>query len=255
MVAQINKIVEFLACRDLPRLTETCLKQRYRIQCADAVMVFGNELTETVRVGAKAVTDGLADYLIICGGIGHSTEILRNNVAGDRRYEEVHNCIAGKSEAEILGMLAEHYYGVTKERILLDTSSSNTGENAKNGLELLRERNSESRYIILIQDPLMQRRSKVTLENLTYREQVISFAPFLPRINGKLSFENDISCLWKKERFLEVMLGEISRLRDDERGYGPKGKGFISHVDIPEEVLEAYEYVKARTGGGSRNLF
>jgi hypothetical protein len=36
-------------------------------------------------------------------------------------------------------------------------------------------------------------------------------------------------------------MGEIPRLKDDENGYGPRGKGFIGHVDIPKEVLEAYE--------------
>ncbi len=37
------------------------------------------------------------------------------------------------------------------------------------------------------------------------------------------------------------MLGEIPRLRDDEKGYGPRGRGYIVHVDVPEEVLAAYE--------------
>lgn len=27
-------------------------------------------------------------------------------------------------------------------------------------------------------------------------------------------------------------------------GYGPAGKGFIAHVDIPEEVMEAFNKLK-----------
>lgn len=30
--------------------------------------------------------------------------------------------------------------------------------------------------------------------------------------------------------------GEIPRLRDDVNGYGPKGKKFIAHVNIPDKV-------------------
>lgn len=36
-------------------------------------------------------------------------------------------------------------------------------------------------------------------------------------------------------------MGEIPRLSDDENGYGPKGKDFIAHVDIPTEVKNAFE--------------
>lgn len=43
---------------------------------------------------------------------------------------------------------------------------------------------------------------------------------------------------------LQLILGEISRLRDDENGYGPRGKDFIVHVDVPEPVIGAYERLK-----------
>jgi hypothetical protein len=42
------------------------------------------------------------------------------------------------------------------------------------------------------------------------------------------------------ERFLALILGEIRRLRDDEYGYGPKGRDFLPHVEIPESVIESY---------------
>jgi len=31
----------------------------------------------------------------------------------------------------------------------------------------------------------------------------------------------------------------VRRLRDDEHGYGPRGAGFIDHVDVPPDVLAA----------------
>jgi len=30
-------------------------------------------------------------------------------------------------------------------------------------------------------------------------------------------------------------------LRDDEDGYGPRGRGFQAHVDVPPEVEAAYD--------------
>ncbi|MEA1883952.1 MAG: hypothetical protein U9N62_05455 [Thermotogota bacterium] len=48
---------------------------------------------------------------------------------------------------------------------------------------------------------------------------------------------------WSLDRFLSLVLGEIPRLRDDANGYGPKGKGFIAHVEIPVEIEAAFEKI------------
>jgi hypothetical protein len=62
--------------------------------------------------------------------------------------------------------------------------------------------------------------------------------------------------IWSRRRFTSLILGEIRRLRDDADGYGPRGRNFIDHVDIPEVVLTAYDRVAAahpelvRTAGG-----
>jgi hypothetical protein len=37
-----------------------------------------------------------------------------------------------------------------------------------------------------------------------------------------------------------LLLGEVPRLRDDAEGYGPRGRGFQAHVDVPAEVEAAY---------------
>ena len=50
------------------------------------------------------------------------------------------------------------------------------------------------------------------------------------------------------ERFISLLLGEIPRLHDDEAGYGPRGKGFIAHVDVPEDILEAYRQLLPEFG-------
>lgn len=50
-----------------------------------------------------------------------------------------------------------------------------------------------------------------------------------------------INGLLPKDRFIDLIMVEIPRLKDDSNGYGPNGKGFISHVYILEEVLASYE--------------
>lgn len=52
--------------------------------------------------------------------------------------------------------------------------------------------------------------------------------------------------VWDLDRYLSLLLGEIPRLRDGPSGYGPRGKGFIEHVDIPPEVEEAHAWLAGR---------
>jgi hypothetical protein len=45
-----------------------------------------------------------------------------------------------------------------------------------------------------------------------------------------------VACeLWILERFIELILGKIPRLRDDETGYGPRGRDFITYVALPTD--------------------
>lgn len=50
--------------------------------------------------------------------------------------------------------------------------------------------------------------------------------------------------VWDVERYLSLLLGEIPRLRDD--GYGPAGKNFIDHVDIPASAEAAWDRLSQR---------
>ena len=58
--------------------------------------------------------------------------------------------------------------------------------------------------------------------------------------------------MWDIDRYVNLLMGEIPRLKDDENGYGPKGKNFIAHVDIPETVYDAFEQLQAVYGNITR---
>jgi len=73
----------------------------------------------------------------------------------------------------------------------------------------------------------------------------INYAAFVPVVRsdkGTLSYTLDgIYGLWNHHRFISLVMGEIPRLLDDDQGYGPNGKDFIVHVEIPVIVMSAYE--------------
>ncbi|KAG5796727.1 hypothetical protein H9Q69_004223 [Fusarium xylarioides] len=52
--------------------------------------------------------------------------------------------------------------------------------------------------------------------------------------------QNQNGGLWSMERLMSLLVGEIPRMRDNENGYGPRGKGSIVHVDIPQDVEDAW---------------
>ncbi|WP_343250810.1 YdcF family protein [Diplocloster hominis] len=245
----VNQVCRFLADRSVYNLSGREITYRYGIGKADVLMVFGNDLPAVALCGAKGLRDGLADWLVFCGGVGHSTMRLRKTVAANPEYGISFKEISNASEAKIFQKIAVRVGGVDEKRILLEETSGNCSENGKNGLEVLRNAGITARSVILMQDPLMQRRSRASLEMfLTDEMRLISYAPFVPLVDENLCVRNRFSDLWPAGRFLELLLGEIPRLRDDRNGYGPAGKRFITHVDIPGEIEAAYQRLKEEFG-------
>lgn len=54
------------------------------------------------------------------------------------------------------------------------------------------------------------------------------------------------------DRYVSLLMGEIPRLTDNAEGYGPLGKNFIAHVNIPDGVREAFEQLKEEYGSETR---
>lgn len=67
-----------------------------------------------------------------------------------------------------------------------------------------------------------------------------------------LVFEDNIHGMWSINRYVNLLMGEIPRLSDDANGYGPNGKNYIAHVDIPENVMIAFEELKLVFGSETR---
>jgi len=47
-------------------------------------------------------------------------------------------------------------------------------------------------------------------------------------------------------------MGEVPRLTDDANGYGPAGRGYIAHVEVPPEVRRAFTHLRETTDFATR---
>lgn len=138
----------------------------------------------------------------------------------------------------------------------LETKSTNCGNNITYLLDLMREKGVAFQSIILCQDASMQNRMEAGLkkyvgENIT----IINYAAYQVEVSydGKeLVYTEPIHGMWTIERYVNLLMGEIPRLSDDKNGYGPNGKNYIAHVEIPRQVRIAFEQLKAVYGDETR---
>lgn len=245
-----NTLTRFLGLRDLPNLRHSALKSKYGIDQADVMILFGGTIPFGCEVAAAAWKRNLARHLMIVGGIGHTTQSLRDKFKARYPRMETDN----KAEAEMIADYLSREHGIRD--ILLETKSTNCGNNVTYALAMLRKSGIESKTILIMQEPSMQRRMAAGFrKELGDAALIINYAPYLPHLtvkNGHLSFLRRYWGLWDAERYITLLLGDVSRLRDDENGYGPKGKGFIPHVDIPQEVEDAFALLSSSNIGTVR---
>lgn len=245
----LNCIISFLSRRDITGLTTVALSERYGISRADVMIILGNSMPYLAELVASAFKAGLAGELMIVGGIGHSTKYLVNNILNDKKYSNID--VENRTEADILKEVICKSTGIDPDTIIIENQSTNCGSNAVEALKTLKALNKVPGSVIIIQDPTMQLRTHASFLKAWAGEktEIISYCPFTPRLavkEGVMKFVNSIEGIWSVDRFVDLIMGEIPRLRDDENGYGPKGRDFIAHVDIPPGVVEAYSRLQSR---------
>lgn len=202
----------------------------------DLIVLMGSAVLESVEVAADAYRS-YAVPILVSGGIGHSTQFLDDAVR--RRGVDV---AGGRPESHVFRDLLLRY-DVPPDEIRVEDRSTNCGENAAFTRELV----SRPQNLLLIQDPTMQRRTHACFER-SFADlpgtALISHAPVIPWIGpDHVGAGPDTPEIWSRDRFRSLLLGEIHRLSPDV--YGPRGRNFIDHVDIPSEVLAAYNRLLA----------
>ncbi|AVK63979.1 S-adenosyl-L-methionine-binding protein [Lactobacillus sp. CBA3606] len=202
----------------------------------DGLILCGNSLPLTTQLAAQLASKHHLPTMIITGGIGHATKYLRQNL------QQTNN----DSEAKIMAAGVRHagYQGDLR----LDPTSTNTGENARHALTLVP---AHWHNVLLVQDPLLARRTQLTFESVWgpayHFERAMPSQLQLTTLTPALKFTNApaYDAAWQPAYFTELLLGELQRLWDTPTGYGPKGQQFIPHVDLPQPVLTAYQTLTA----------
>ncbi len=213
---------------------------------ASLVILAGNCLPILADKAAELYLKGQVEQIFLVGGIGHATSKLRRNFEKQGVFFD-----ALLSESEMYFQYLKEKYTLPEQAFLLETESTNSGENARNALTVLRKKGKLPRRVILMNDPTLQRRTKATFEKEWQTEPVefFNYVPFVPKVVDIREeirfFPSELNDQWTKDYFYALVLGEMVRLNDDEHGYGPNGKGYMNHVEIPESVWDAYERITA----------
>lgn len=236
----VNTLSSFCGARSLPSLTCESLFRKYGFRQADAMVLFGGSIIAGGDVLAQAMRENVARKYIIVGGEGHTTQSLRDRVHA--LYPDF--VTDALPEAEVFSGYLRRKHGLKPD--LLECASTNCGNNITHLLSLLQANGISLSTVILTQDAAMQRRMEAGMRKHAPDVQIINFAAYSAEVvvrNGALDFRENIPGMWDFDRYVSLLLGEIPRLTDDENGYGPNGKGFIAHVDIPDDVRTAFSFL------------
>lgn len=280
----VNTLAGFLGRRGVPELTQDALAARYGWRQADVMALFGGSILAGGDVLAAAMRAGVARTYVIVGGAGHTTQTFRERVRGlcpDLDFSD------DACEADVFAAYLRMRNGL--EADLLERRSTNCGNNITYLRDLLVEHGVPCRTLILSQDATMQLRMEAVCRHDWPEAEPVSFATYATRVvvkrraadgngggdainNGDaisggdaradrteqssladslnmLAFDPEPLGMWKPRRYLTLLMGEIPRLTDDEHGYGPHGKDFLVHVDIPDEVMAAFDRLRAAFPG------
>ena len=241
-----NTLAEFLARRDVPCLDAAALQKILGAPRAEMVLLFGGSLPEGCRLAGQLWQAGLARKVMTIGGVGHTTAAFLE------RFESALPAGHSATEGECMKEYLQSAFGIPDEDLLVENASTNCGENVRFALQILQEQNALPATAIVLHDSTMQRRIGATLDRWWPKDttRFVHFAAYRARLEagerGLAFAPNRIWGLWQPEHYMSLLLSEVPRLRDDAQGYGPKGRGFIAHVDLPEEVGAAWQRLAER---------
>lgn len=185
---------------------------------SDAILVMCSHDTAVAERGAELQRQGLAPLLIFSGGLGGITRTLW----------------AG-SEAERFAEVAIAR-GVPADRILLETRSTNTGENVTFTRRMLEEAGLAPQRMILVQKPYMERRAWATFRRLWPEVEATVTSP---RVSLDEYLERYSNAALSRDDVISIMVGDLQRLR-----LYP-ARGFMIEQQIPDEVWEAFNALVA----------
>ncbi|HJP91912.1 MAG TPA: YdcF family protein [Pyrinomonadaceae bacterium] len=187
---------------------------KHQIVKADVILVLCSHDERVAERGAQLFLEGWAPLVVFSGGRGAITKTLWT-----------------EPEAEHFAHIAIGL-GVPRDSILLETDSTNTGENIEFTKRLLTERGIDPQKFIIVQKPYMERRAFATFRKLWPEKEVVMTSPCVAFRTYLAEYANRSL---SPADVISIMVGDLQRIK-----LYP-ARGFQIAQDIPDEVWDAFE--------------
>ena len=182
----------------------------HTLRKADCIVVLGSHDTRVAERGAELFVEGWAPLVVFSGHLGSLT-----------------SGIWTRPEAEVFAQIAVER-GVPRDRILLESRSTNTGENVDFTQQLLAQKDLEPRRAIAVQKPYMERRTLATFSRRWPELDVVVTSP-------QMGYDDYATGEIARDDVIHIMVGDLQRLIV----YGRRG--WSAPQEIPAEVMAAYQ--------------
>ncbi|HEY4478962.1 MAG TPA: YdcF family protein [Candidatus Paceibacterota bacterium] len=178
---------------------------------ADAVLVLGSYNPLVAERGIDLYFEGYAPYIIFSGNVGRFTR-----------------GVFKKPEAEVFADIARER-GVPESAIIIENTSTNTGENISFTKLLIEKMGLEIGSFIVVQKPYMERRAYAAFKKLWPEKEVTVTSP-------QCSYEKYVEMTpGFKERILNSMVADTQKIKLYAE------KGFQISQEMPDRVWRASE--------------
>lgn len=192
-----------------------------KIEKSDIIVGFGHFDMKIPQRCAELYKQDLSKKILFTGGRGAGTADLKNPEAIEFEKEIENNAL-----------------NIPKEDIIIESESTQTGENISFSNTILKNLNSKFCFehgikrIIAVASPYRQKRVYLAMKK-SYPNIKVFNAPPNTTFDGEIKLFKS-----KNEDFIKLLLGELERIK-----VYPE-KGFIEYEEVPNEVELAYHDLK-----------
>jgi len=183
------------------------------VKKSDCILALGSHDLRVAERAAELYLQGYAPFLVFSGGLGRLTDTL---------WEE--------PEAVKFAQIAIKM-GVPEDKIITESSSTNTGENIRLTRQVLDGKGLSPDSFILVQKPYMEKRAYATFMKNWPGKTVITTSP-------QIAFEDYTNEEIPVELLINILVGDLQRMLIYP------GKGFQIELPVSDNAMMAFEFLK-----------
>lgn len=191
------------------------------LQQSDVIIAMGSHDLRVAERAAEIFLQGYAPVVVMSGGFGRLTDSLWT-----------------VPEAEMFARKAEEA-GVSRNNMLIEDASTNTGENIEFSKALLAKKGIQVNSVILVHKPYMGKRAYACFKKIWPEPQLLVTSPQIPLDR----YPNEHV---PYDEMIHILVGDLQRIKEYP------AKGFVIPLEIPANVWSAYEELVA--AGYTRHL-